>query len=149
MNPEKIVFKTRIDKTFAAMHFGILALILFFTVVAYNSPNDSSMFSMMLGLCSVAFLFTSSTFLFLRIILNDDFLIVHHFFTIYKVDIKTITSIQRGKTMWVGFHKHGTATKGLIISSKFKNDVYITPENEETFLQELLVINPNIIIKRD
>ena len=70
-------------------------------------------------------------------------------YTIYKVDIKTITKIQKGNTMWTGFHKHGTATKGLIISSKFKNDLYITPKDEELFLQQLMQINPDIIIKKD
>ena len=70
-------------------------------------------------------------------------------YTIYKVDIKTITKIQKGQPMWTGFHKHGTATKGLIISSKFKNDLYITPKDEELFLQQLMQINPDIIIKKD
>ncbi|QOW09732.1 hypothetical protein Q73A0000_04800 [Kaistella flava (ex Peng et al. 2021)] len=37
----------------------------------------------------------------------------------------------------------------MIISSKFKNDVYITPKNEELFIQKLLEINPVIIIKKD
>ncbi len=149
MNSEKLVFKTKIDKTFFAIHFGILAVLLFFTIEAYYSTNDSSTFSMMLGFCMVAFLFTITSFLFLKIILKDDFLIVHHFFNLYKIDIKTITTIQIGKTMWVGFHKHGTAINGLIISSKFKNDVYITPKDEEIFLQKLMAINPDIIIKKD
>jgi uncharacterized protein (UPF0262 family) len=103
----------------------------------------------MLGLCIVVLLYTILSFLFLRIIVKDEFLIVHLFYPLYKVDIKTITTINTGKTMWFGFHKYGTATKGLIISSKFKNDLYITPKSEEMFLQKLREISPDLIIKKD
>ncbi|WP_373708197.1 PH domain-containing protein [Kaistella sp.] len=145
---EKQVFRTKIDQTFFTMHFGILAVMSFFTVAAYRSSSDHSMFSFMLGLCIVVFLFTILSFLFLRIIVKDEFLIVHLFYPLYTVDIKTITMINTGKTMWFGLHKHGTARKGLIISSKFKNDVYITPQNQETFLQKLTEINPEFPIKK-
>ena len=65
-------------------------------------------------------------------------------FNMYKIDVRTINKIETGKTMWVGFHKHGTATKGLIISSKFRNDVYITPQHEQAFLGKIMEINPDI-----
>lgn len=144
MMAEKQVFKTKIDLTFFVLHFGTLAVISFFTIAAYISSSDSSTFSMMLGLWLVAFVFTITSFLFLRVFIKDHFLIVKVIFNVYKVDIKTITTINAGKTMWFGLHKYGTATKGLIISSKFKNDLYITPENESLFLQKLSDLNPNI-----
>ncbi len=146
---EKQVFRTKIDQTFFTMHFGILAVISFFTIAAYRSSSDHSMFSFMLGLCIMVLLYTILSFLFLRIIVKDEFLIVHLFYPLYKVDIKTITTINTGKTMWFGFHKYGTATKGLIISSKFKNDLYITPKSEQMFLQKLREINPDLVIKKD
>ncbi|MCZ2083938.1 MAG: PH domain-containing protein [Flavobacteriales bacterium] len=149
MNTEILVFKTRIGKSFLALYFLMFLIILSMSIVTYYSANDSSMFSFMAGISTVALIFMSSTFFLLKIKIEDDFLCVDLFYPIYKVDIRTITTIQMGKTMWFGFHKHGTATKGLIISSQFKNDVYITPQNEQEFLQKLLNINPNIIIKKD
>ena len=149
MNTEKLVFKTRIGKSFVALYLLIFLIILSMSIVTYFSFNDSSMFSFMAGISMVALIFMASTFFLLKIKVEDDFLCVDLFYPIYKVDIRTITTIQMGKTMWFGFHKHGTATKGLIISSLYKNDVYITPQNEEEFLQKLLYINPNIIIKKD
>ena len=116
------------------------------TIIAYLLPNDSSMFYFMAGFSIVALVFMASAFFLLKIIIKDEFLYVHLFYPVYKVDIRTITTITTGKTMWVGFHKHGTATRGLIISSKFKNDLYITPENESLFLQKLSEINPNIYL---
>ena len=114
------------------------------TIIAYLLPNDSSMFYFMAGFSIVALAFMASAFFLLKIIIKDEFLYVHLFYPVYKVDIRTITAITTGKTMWVGFHKHGTATKGLIICSKFKNDLYITPKNESLFLQKLSEVNPNI-----
>lgn len=149
MNTEILVFKTRIGKSFVALYLLIFLIILSMSIVTYFSVNDSSMFSFVAAISMVALIFMASTFFLLKIKIEDDFLCVDLFYPIYKVDIRTITTIQMGKTMWFGFHKHGTATKGLIISSQFKNDVYITPQNEQEFLQKLLNINPNIIIKKD
>ena len=148
MNTEKQVFKTRIDKTFFSLYLIMFLLIIAMTIIAYLLPNDSSMFYFMAGFSIVALVFMASAFFLLKIILKDEFLYVHLFYPIYKVDIRTITAITTGKTMWFGLHKHGTATKGLIISSKFKNDLYITPENESLFLQKLSEVNPNIHITK-
>ncbi len=84
----------------------------------------------------------------MKIIVDGEFLIVNCFFNLYKTNIKNITKIRKGETMWSGLHKYGTTTKGLIVFSKFKNDLYITPEKEEMFYQKILEINPNIIIEK-
>lgn len=149
MNPEKLLFKTKIDRIFFVMHFGMLTIMLFFAIYVCKSNNAASIFNIVLGWFILALLFTIFSFFFLRIIIKDNFLFVHCFFIIYKVDIDTITKIKRGETMWFGLHKHGTATAGLIISSKFKNDLYITPQNEKVFLLKLMEINPTIIINKD
>ena len=149
MNTEKQVFKTRIDNTFYLMHFAILAVMLSLAIYFSYINKNPSMSNVFFGWLSVAVLFTITSFLLLKIIINGDYLMINVGFNIYKIDIKTINTIQTGKTMWFGIHKHGTATKGLIISSKFKNDFYITPQEEALFLHKLLEINPTIIIKKD
>ena len=148
MNSEKQVFKTKYDNTFIILHLAILAAVILTAIYAYNSASDKSSFSLFLGFWIVALIFTFSSFLLLKIIIIGDKMIVQHFFSLYKLDIKTITKIKKGETMWFGLHKHGTSRKGLIISSKFKNDLYITPQNEEVFFQKLLQINPNISIEK-
>lgn len=84
----------------------------------------------------------------LKIIIDGKNLVINNFFNWYKVDISQITKIRKGETMWSGFHKYGSTTKGLIVFSKYKEDLYITPENEELFYQKILEINPNIIIEK-
>lgn len=143
-----IVFKTKLGKKFFVINFAILAMLLFFLIAKWFFEIEQSIFIIGLAFCTGAFLYVFTSFLFLKLIIKGNFLIVYWFFNLYEVDIKTITTIEIGKTMWVGFHKHGTSTKGLTISSKFKNDLYITPQNEETFLHNLIEINPNIICKK-
>lgn len=84
----------------------------------------------------------------LKITIDGNFLIVKIIFTVYKTDILKIYKVRKGETMWSGFNKFGTSTNGLIIFTKHRNDLYITPENEEFFLNELQKINPNIIVEK-
>lgn len=69
---------------------------------------------------------------------------VKQFFTLYKADIKNITKIRKGETMWSGFYKFGYRTGGLTVFCKYRNDLYITPENECLFVETLMKINPGI-----
>ena len=84
----------------------------------------------------------------LKISIDGNILIVKIIFTVYKTDILKIYKVRKGETMWSGFNKFGTSTNGLIIFTKHRNDLYITPENEEFFLNELQKINPNIIVEK-
>ena len=84
----------------------------------------------------------------LKINIEGNFLLIKIIFTVYKTDINKIYKVRKGETMWSGFNKFGTATKGLIIFTKQLNDLYITPEDEELFLNELQKINPNIILEK-
>ncbi|QOW09733.1 hypothetical protein Q73A0000_04805 [Kaistella flava (ex Peng et al. 2021)] len=106
MNTEILLFKTKIGKSFLGLYLLMFCMILLMTIVTYVSNIDSSMFGFMAGICIVAFLFMASTFFLLKIKIEDEFLCVDLFYPIYKVDIRTITTIITGKTMWVGFHKH-------------------------------------------
>ncbi len=83
----------------------------------------------------------------LKIRIEGNFLLIKIIFTMYKTDINKIYKVRKGETMWSGFNKFGTTTNGLIIFTKHLNDLYITPDNEELFLNELQKINPNIIIE--
>ncbi|MFM7018024.1 PH domain-containing protein [Flavobacterium sp.] len=83
----------------------------------------------------------------LKIRIEGNFLLIKIIFTMYKTDINKIYKVRKGETMWSGFNKFGTTTNGLIIFTKHLNDLYITPDNEVLFLNELQKINPNIIIE--
>lgn len=87
------------------------------------------------------------SFFFIKIRIDGEELVVNVVFDIFRVSIFKITKIRIGETMWSGFNKCGTSVGGLIIFSKYKNDLYITPENQDEFLRELLEINRHIVIE--
>lgn len=62
-----------------------------------------------------------------------------------KIEINNIHEIVKGKTMHVGF-KPALATKGLIIKYNKFDDIYISPETNDAFIEAVLKINPDIKI---
>ena len=62
-----------------------------------------------------------------------------------KIKISRIHEIIKGKTMHVGF-KPALATKGLIIKYNKYDDIYISPNSNDTFIEAVLKINSNIKI---
>lgn len=145
---DDIIFKTKkIDKTFLVLYFGFLLLLMIFALYTYYIEKDFTVFLIgFIGGLPLMLSFAAS--LWLKIIIRNDELIIHWFFTIYKTKIQNITKIRKGETMWSGFHKYGTTTKGLIVFSKFQNDLYITPQDEELFYQNILAINPQVEIEK-
>lgn len=62
-----------------------------------------------------------------------------------NISIEDIKLIQLGKTMWVG-KKCGLASKGIIITYNRFDEIYITPKEQERFIEALQKINPNLKI---
>jgi len=65
-----------------------------------------------------------------------------------KIEINRINTIIKDKTQWVGF-KPATARKGLIIKYDKYNDLYISPNTNELFIEKILELNKEIKIKTD
>lgn len=149
MKMEETVFKTKkIDKTFLSLYLGLFVFLFGTAFYTCFQEKDARVFLAMGIICSIILLFTLAGNFWLKIIVRDQYLIVHLFFDIFKTDIRNIKTIRKGETMWSGFHKYGTTTKGLIVFSKFKNDLYISPENEELFYRKILEINPDVVIEK-
>jgi len=60
-----------------------------------------------------------------------------------SIKISEITKVTKNTTLWVGL-KPATARKGIIIEYDQFNEMYISPSNNDHFIQKLLEINPNI-----
>ncbi len=77
--------------------------------------------------------------------LKDGFLYWRQAFIRGKIEIRSIRKIQKGKTMLVAI-RPATAQKGLIIKYNMYDEIYITPNTSELFIEEILKLNPNIEI---
>ena len=62
-----------------------------------------------------------------------------------KIKISSIHEIIKGKTMYVGF-KPALATNGLIIKYNKFDDIYISPNTNDTFIEAILKIKSDIKI---
>tara|TARA_B110000211_G_scaffold128820_1_gene148005 strand:+ start:214 stop:651 length:438 start_codon:yes stop_codon:yes gene_type:complete len=62
-----------------------------------------------------------------------------------KIEIKEIREVIKGKTLWVGL-KPATARKGLIIKYGKFDEIYISPQTNDEFINRLLELNDAIKI---
>ncbi len=145
----KCEFKTKkLDSRFRAMYIATFIILTIMSSLIYFFEKEVLPFIVLEVIFVSILLILFLANYHLKIIIDGNFLLVKIVFVLFKANINNITKIRKGETMWSGFHKYGTTTKGLIIFTKFKDDLYITPENEEDFYQKILEINPNIIIEK-
>lgn len=63
-----------------------------------------------------------------------------------KIKIKSIKTLEVGKTMWLGTMKPATALKGIIVKYNKYDEIYISPSDNLQFAEELQKINPDITV---
>ena len=142
------IFTSRLDGIYATMYIVITVFLLGIVGVSYFDGDLNVLgWSILTAILLAVVMVLSISFFFIKIKIKDEELMVSVIYNVFKINIFKITKIRIGETMWSGFHKCGTATGGLIIFSKNKNDLYITPENQDKFLEELLKVNSHIIIE--
>ncbi len=140
------VYKSRRDWIYASMFLGITLLLAIILVSSYFDSDFRNWMLMVFILVGIDLIILIN-FFFIKTKIKDEELIVSVVYNVFKINIFKITKVRIGETMWSGFYKCGTATGGLIVFSKNRNDLYITPENQDEFLEELLKINRHIIIE--
>ncbi len=63
-----------------------------------------------------------------------------------KIKLNRIREIVKGKTLWVGL-KPATSRKGLIIKYDKFEEIYISPETNESFIRKILELDHTIKIE--
>ena len=63
------------------------------------------------------------------------------------IAISEIHEVVVGKTMWVGL-KPATARNGIIVRYEKYSEIYISPDNNQRFVDELLKHNDAIVVTR-
>lgn len=78
-------------------------------------------------------------------IIKDDQLFYKSAFISGQVDINKIREIIKGGTTWIGI-KPATAPNGLMIKFNAHDELYISPENNDSLIDALKKINQKIIV---
>lgn len=62
-----------------------------------------------------------------------------------KIPLNQVREIVKGKTLYFGI-KPATAGKGLIIKFRKYDEIYISPNSNDSFISEILKRNPEIVL---
>ena len=140
-----MIFKSRKDSLFKSVMIAIVALLFFilYLCLLENTTTTDGVISIIitsLVLCLLLWIFFGTSYKLTSTTLN------------YKsgpikgnVPIVEIHQIIKGKTLWVGL-KAATACKGLIIKYGKYNELYISPETNDSFIKEILTHKSTIEI---
>jgi|26BtaG_2_1085354.scaffolds.fasta_scaffold00026_62 hypothetical protein len=140
-----MIFKSRVDIAFKCLVFGLIFLMVYAIVVSWM---DSSMVT------ALKFWLT-----FLLVVLSGFMLWIYRQTSyeitpeelkyqfgplVGKIKIDRIHSLEVNKTLWAGTNKPATALKGIIVKYNKFDEIYISPSTNETFVEELLKVKPDI-----
>jgi hypothetical protein len=62
-----------------------------------------------------------------------------------KIAVTDITHVTYGETMWAGY-RPALARKGIVVRYNRWDEIYISPQDQETFVAALVAHNPKIVV---
>lgn len=140
------IFKSRQDHLMNAMTIGLLLSIVVMMIITLNTEQVTFIeFVSIIGVPTV--------FMAILLLPRPRYTIDRQYFSYRagifrgKIAIDKIHKIEVGKILWVGF-KPAAARKGLIIHYNSYEEIYISPDGNDDFVNELLQYNPDIKIVR-
>lgn len=140
-----MVFKSRKDILFSILIISVCVLLL--SILAYDVYNHGLTFKSFWPLLVILLvvIFLIWMFFYTKYILTPQTLKYQCGPIRGKIAIDSIKEIQKGKTLWVGF-RPATATKGLIIKYNKFDEIYISPNTNQEFINKILELNNAIKI---
>lgn len=140
------VFRSRQDNLMDAMIIGLIVSMIVMMIITLRTEQATFIeFVSIIGL--------PTFFMAILLLPRPRYTIDSHFVSYRsgifrgKIAIDKIHKIEVGKTLWVGF-KPAAARKGLIIHYNRYKEIYISPDGNDDFVNELLQYNPDIKIVR-
>ena len=142
-----MIYNTRKDLLFKIV-FIITILICLGAILAALLNDSIKRYSLLLvvGINALSIVFLTLIYFKTYYTLNNQFLRYQSGPFFGKVKIDKITRVDFGKTQWVGLRRYGLAQKGLIIYFNNYDDLYISPEHPEKFIEQMLSYNDKIIV---
>lgn len=136
-------FKSRKDILFQLLTFGFSGLLIFFRVFSNGIDNYQFMWPDILILLVIGLL--------LWVYFGTAYELTETEFEYKsgpfrgKIKLERIKEITKNKTLWAGL-KPATARNGLIIKYDRYEEIYISPETNDTFVAKILELNEKIKI---
>lgn len=140
------VFECRKDGLFKSLLIGTIFLCTSMLVLPFVMPKGNALNLIVIpstGISILTAIWLLWVLLSTQYGIDDEHLSYQFGPTKGKIKINEIKEVIVGETQWTGFKKFGLAQNGLIVKYRF-SDLYISPITNDTFVQELLKVNPKI-----
>lgn len=141
-------FKSRKDALYVSITSGVILLVLILTIFDFEKKNihTDSFFIFLVNVFVIGLL--GWIFFGTHYKLSPEYLKYRCGPFYGKIEISSISQILVNQTLYVGL-KPATARNGLIIKYNKYDDIYISPDDNETFVTEILKFNSQIEIIRN
>lgn len=139
-------FKSRKDLLFSVIILGFSGYLISLLYSSLTSkPLETIVYVTMIVMLGVLALLLWSYFGTYYTLSKDNGLTYRSGLFSGTIKIERITEIIKGKTMWVGL-KPATSRNGLIIKYDKYNEIYISPNTNESFVKKILELKSDIKI---
>ncbi len=142
-----MVFKNRTDSTYNAIFTGTIAVCLLATIPTLNTDMSFWGQLVLVAINGATIGLLGWAWLGMRYELTTNELRVFSGPFRKKIALSRVKLAQVGETMWVGNHRYGTAKGGIIIRFDGYDELYITPETNEQFMEALLERLPELEVR--
>ena len=138
--------KSRKDLFFSLIISGVVLLLIWILISSFvNTDVDIPLVVVLLNIAVIIFLL--SLFFGTHYYLDEVVFKYRSGPFFGSIKVKAIKEIVVGKYLWVGM-RPATAFGGLIIKYETFGELYISPQDNEQFINKILELNPNIKITR-
>ncbi|MEN5233684.1 PH domain-containing protein [Sphingobacterium faecium] len=131
-------------KIYGGTYIWLLIILAIFIFNSYGNINKGLYLGALLSTAFLGFIWYV-VFIFPRYSIIDKSLNLNNFLEKKTISIPSIRKIERNQTrgLYPFFNPY---QKGLVVHFNIYDDVFINPNSEDTFLQEILKVNPTIEI---
>ena len=142
-----MIFEAKKDKFFSTIFYGVMSLVLLSCVIVFKSISSSEDWWGFGALIATLFLL-------IWIWYGTEYKIVNNVLNVVSgpvkknIAVRSISKIEIGKTMWLGY-KLGLSKGGLIIHYNQYDEIYIAPMDNDKFCKALKRIHSEIEIAKN
>jgi len=138
-------FKSRRDRFFQFIVYGTCLFLLVLLIDGILNWNETSSVYVFIGVMSSVILLLLWIFHDTSYYLNEKEFKYRMAFFKGKIPIKNIVELEIGTTMWVGF-KPATARNGIVLKYNKYDEIYLSPDSNESFVAKMKELNPEVKI---
>jgi hypothetical protein len=136
-------FKSRKDPLYTSIFGAIIAFLYFSTFYFIVDGNNVTAKIVTVAITAAVGILLVWMLLGTSYILNKEYLRYQTGPIKGKIALDTIRQVEVGKTLYVGL-KPATARKGIVIHYNKYDEIYISPESNSRFVEEMKKLNPKI-----